>query len=185
MTVARKRLVWIIAALGAVLIGGMLILKIWFAASVFMPLDDTAVAQTAPDEPLDAEEQQVRDMVTPVSPGTPVMPVADAALDPDDYSRELAAPVPIAMGMDRYAAVDALLLYYNAEPESGAKVSSSERTVDGATLFVIRRSGLADDALSAEETFALFDDGALVDFGSRVQCRRGDTPDTWTTELCP
>jgi hypothetical protein len=57
--------------------------------------------------------------------------------------------------------------------------------IDGATLFVIRRSGMADDSLAAEETFALFDDGVLVDFGSRFQCRRGETPNQWTTNLCP
>jgi hypothetical protein len=194
----RKSLIWIIGGLGALLIAGMLIVKIWFAASVFAPIDEaTLAANTAPTppataslEPLDPQELVEREMVTPVAPGTPVMPTASLALDPADYSKDLARFIPIEVGMDRYLAKDELLLHYNSEPisenpEARAKVSSNEQMVDGATLFVIRRSGMADDSLAAEETFALFDDGVLVDFGSRFQCRRGDTPNQWTTNLCP
>lgn len=180
-TLTRKGLIWTLAALGVVLIGGMLILKVWFAKTVFMPIDEEAVVI----EPLDPDEQLVRDMVTSTVPGTAVMPTAEFTLDPSDYSRDLSQWISIETGMDRYLATDELLLYYNSDPESGAKVSSSERNVDGATLFVIRRSGLQDDSLAAEETFALFDDDVLVDFGTRIQCYRGPNPNQWTTELCP
>jgi hypothetical protein len=187
-TQARKSLIWIIGGVGALLIAVMVIVKIWFAATVFMPIDEAAIA--AASEPLDPEEQIVRDMVTPVAPGTPVMPTATPELDPADYSRDLARFIPIEVGMDRYLAKDELLLHYNSEPlsenpEARAKVSSNEQMIDGATLFVIRRSGMADDSVAAEETFALFDGAVLVDFGSRIQCRRGDTPNQWTTTLCP
>jgi hypothetical protein len=187
-TKARKGLIWIIGGVGAALIAAMLIVKIWFAATVFMPIDEAAVA--APAEPLDPEEQIVREMVTPVALGTPVMPTATPTLDPSDYSRDLARFIPVEIGMDRYLAKDELLLHYNSEPisenlEARAKVSSNEQMIDGATLFVIRRSGMADDSISAEETFALFDGDVLADFGSRIQCRRGDAPNQWTTELCP
>ena len=178
----RKRLIWVIAALGGALILGMVAIKIWFAATVFAPLEDPVQIAA---EPLDPTEQIARDMVTPVTPGTPVMPTVDFTLDRSDYSKELARFIPIEVGMDRYLAKDELLLHYNSDPESGAKVSSSERSVDGATLFIIRRSGLADDAIAAEETYALFEQGELIDFGSRQQCRRGQTPNIWTTELCP
>lgn len=202
-TRTRKSLIWIIGAVGAATIAGLLIIKVWFASTVFMASDETVSATPTPpetvtsietDEPLDAQdaldpvEQRVRDMVTPVAPGTPVMPDAEVDLDPSDYSRDLARFIPIEIGMDRYVAKDELLLYYNAEPLEGserAKVSSTERMIDGATLFVIRRSGLADDSLAAEETYALFDEGTLVDFGSRIQCRRGPNANRWTTELCP
>ncbi|MGJ8559452.1 MAG: hypothetical protein ACSHX3_04375 [Litorimonas sp.] len=184
----RKGLVWIIGGVGAALIAAMLIVKIWFATTVFMLIDEAAVA--AASEPLDPEELVVREMVTPVSPGTPVMPTATPALDPSDYSRDLARFIPIEVGMDRYLAKDELLLHYNSEPisenpEARAKVSSNEQIIDGATLFVIRRSGMADDSVAAEETFALFNGDVLVDFGSRIQCRRGDAPHQWTTNLCP
>lgn len=177
----RKRLIWLVAALGGALILGMIAIKVWFTATVFMPLEEPVAAA---EEPLDATEQVARNMVTPAAPGTPVMPSADFTLNPSDYSAELARFIPIAVGMDRYAATDELLLHYNSDPESGSKVSSSERTVDGATLFIIRRSGLKDESLAAEETFALFEQDQLVAFGSRQQCRRGDTPNIWTTELC-
>jgi hypothetical protein len=192
----RKSLIWIIGGLGALLIAGMLIVKIWFAASVFAPIDEATLAANTPPsatasiEPLDPQELVVREMVTPVAPGTPVMPTASLALDPADYSKERARFIPIEVGMDRYLAKDELLLHYNSEPfsenpEARAKVSSTEQMIDGGTLFVIRRSGMADDSLAAEETFALFDDSVLVDFGSRFQCRRGETPNQWTTTLCP
>ena len=113
------------------------------------------------------------------------MPSAIEGLNPSDYSRDLARFIPIEVGMDQFLVKDELLLHYNSDPQSGAKVSSAERLLDGATLFVIRRSGLADDAIAAEETYALFDEGILADFGSRQQCRRGDNPNQWTTELCP
>lgn len=190
-TKARKGLIWVIGGLGALLIAGMLIVKIWFAATVFAPIDEAAIAAAAaPAEPLDLQEQVIRDMVTPVAPGTPVMPAASLALDPADYSKDLARFIPIEVGMDRYLAQDELLLHYNtqmdAEPgDRRAKVSSNEQMIDGATLYVIRRSGMADDSVAAEETFALFDGDVLVDFGSRIQCRRGDAPNQWTTNLCP
>lgn len=191
MSSARKSLVWIVGGLGAALIAALIVIKIWFTASVFAPIDDAPAAVGAVDATLnpvlDAESQVVRDMVTPFVPGTPVMPDADKALDPMDYSRELARFIPIELGMDRYLVTDELLLYFNSQNEGAerAKVSSNERTIDGATLFVIRRSGLPDDSIAAEETFALFDNGVLVDFGSRQQCYRGETPNEWTTELCP
>lgn len=193
-TKARKGLVWIIGGIGAALIAAMIIVKIWFTATVFMPIDEEIVAAYAaasdPSEPLDPEELVVRDMVSPVIPGTPVMPSATPALDPSDYSRDLARFIPIEVGMDRYLAKDELLLHYNSEPlsenpKARAKVSSNEQMIDGGTLYVIRRSGLADDSIAAEETFALFDGDVLVDFGSRLQCRRGDRPNQWTTNLCP
>lgn len=190
-TKTRKGLIWVIGGLGAALIAAMLIVKIWFAATVFAPIDEAAMAAaSALTEPLDPQEQVVRDMVSPVVPGTPVMPAATAALDPADYSRDLARFIPIETGMDQYLAKDQLLLHYNSDIDSEAqvvraKVSSTEQMIDGATLFVIRRSGLVDDSVSAEESFALFDGGVLVDFGSRIQCRRGDTPNEWTTTLCP
>lgn len=189
----RKNLIRIIAIVGIGVIGFMVAMKIWIASTVFLgdaePAPTPVAAVPMPVEPLDAREQIARNMVSPAIPGTPVMPEADLTLDPSDYSRDLARFIPIERGMDRYAAKDALLLYYIAEPEGeGAqrpKVSSTERIVDGATLFVIRRSGLADDSIAAEETYALFDANRLVEYGSRQQCRRGDTPNQWTTELCP
>jgi hypothetical protein len=180
---ARKGLVWIIGGLGALLIAALLIVKIWFAASVFAPIEDPAVT-----EPLDPEEQVVRDMVTPVTPGTPVMPDAEPTLDPSDYSRGLTSFIPIEVGMNRYIAKDELLLYYNSDPDTAdvrAKVSSNETMIDGATLYVIRRSGMADDSVAAEETYAVFDNDVVVDFGTRIQCWRGENANQWTTKLCP
>lgn len=185
----RRKLVWIVAIVGVGIIGFMIAMKIWLTATVFFSNPEDMPAAAAQDEPLDAQEQVVRNMVSPMTPGTPVMPDGELAINPSDYSRDLARFIPIDIGMDRYSATDELLLYYNQSPdEEGAEraaVSSSERMINGATLFVIRRSGLADDSIAAEETFALFDADKLVEFGSRLQCRRGNTRNQWTTELCP
>lgn len=189
-TKTRKGLMWIVGGLGALLIAALLIVKIWFMATVFMPIDEASVAAAAvASEPLDPQEQVIRDMVTPVVPGTPVMPTASPVLNPADYSKELSRFIPIEVGMDRYLATDELLLHYNSDMDSEtqevrAKVSSTEQTIDDATVFVIRRSGLADDSVAAQETFALFEDGVLVDFGSRNQCRRGAKANQWTNTLC-
>ena len=177
----RKSLVWIIGVVGLGVIAAMIAVKIWFAATDFMP-SDTAVTEIM--EPLDTEEQIVSDMVAPVVPGTLVMPTRFPALNPGDYSREMACFVPIEVGMSRYAVKDELLLYYNSEARSGSKVSATECNVYGDVIFVIHRSGLKDASLAAEEPFARFVDDALVDFGTRIQYRRGDTAKDWTTDLC-
>ena len=178
---SRKRLIWIIGVVGLGVIAAMITVKIWFAETDFMP-SDTAVTEVM--EPLDPEEQIVRDMVAPVVPETSVMPTRFPALNPGDYSREMACFVPIEVGMSRYAVKDELLLYYNSEARSGSKISATECNVHVDVIFVIHRSGLKDASLAAEEPFARFADDALVDFGTRIQCRRGDTAKDWTTELC-
>lgn len=137
------------------------------------------------DVPLDAQEQIARDMVTSDVRGTPVMPSGLGSLDPNDYSRELARFIPIELGMDRYAAIDELRLYYNSEAGTTSKVSSTEQSVNDDILVVFRRSGLADDSVAAEETYARFKADKLVDFGSRIQCYRGQTANQWTINLCP
>lgn len=136
-------------------------------------------------EPLDARGQVARDMVTPDAPGTPVMPSGLAALDPADYSRDLARFIPIEIGMDRFAVIDELRLYYNDGADVASKISSAEQRVNDDVVILFRRSGLPDDSVAAEETFARFSEEKLVDFGSRIQCYRGPRANAWTTELCP
>ena len=120
-----------------------------------------------------------------MAPGAAVLPDDLLALDPSDYTVRLAERIPVKLGMDRFAAKDEFLVYYNTGVGPSVRVSMTEKLVEGATLFVIRRTGLRDDSVSAEESFAVFDAGVLAAYGSRVKCARGADPDAWVTELCP
>ena len=142
-------------------------------------------APAAPPAPLPITAPDAVAGKSMMAPGAAVMPDDLAALDPSQYSEELARFIPVERGMDRYAAKDEFLVYYNAEPGPQTRVSMTEKMLDGATIFVIRRTGMQDDSVSAEESYAVFDAGVLAAYGSRVKCRRGASPDVWVTEVCP
>ena len=143
-------------------------------------------ARATPDvPPVPAASRDAATGEAMIAPGAAVMPDDLAALDPSQYSRDLARFIPVEIGMDQFAAKDEFLVYYNADPGPQTRVSMTEKLLNGATVFVIRRSGLPDDSVSAEESYALFDGGVLAAYGSRVKCYRGADPDVWTVELCP
>ena len=161
--------------------------------AVLLAACDTGAATTA-SEPVQAVPavppvvSASRDAVagdSMMAPGMAVLPDDLLGLDPSDYTVRLAERIPVSIGMDRFAAKDEFLVYYNQGVGPSTRVSMTEKSVDGATLFVIRRTGLQDDSVSAEESFAVFDAGVLAAYGSRVKCARGATPDAWVTELCP
>lgn len=156
-----------------------------FASSESDLTAEVSTKTVATDETLSAREQIARDMVTPQTPGTPVMPSGLARIDSEDYSKELARFIPIELGMDRYAVIDELRLYYGADASVSSRISSTEQQVDDDLIVMFRRSGLEDDSVAAEETFARFTDDMLIDFGSRIQCYRGENANEWTTDLCP
>ena len=120
-----------------------------------------------------------------IAPGAAILPDDVVALDPSAYSLDLASRIPVEIGMEQFAAKDEFLVYYNDGLGPTARVSMTERTVNGATVFVIRRLGLSDDSVSGEESFALFDAGALQAYGTRIRCVRGGEAGAWTTEVCP
>ena len=120
-----------------------------------------------------------------IAPGAAILPDDVVALDPSAYSTALASRIPVEIGMEQFTAKDEFLVYYNDGLGPTARVSMTERTVNGATVFVIRRLGLSDDSVSGEESFALFDAGALQAYGTRIQCARGESAGAWTTALCP
>ena len=120
-----------------------------------------------------------------MAPGAAVMPDDVAQLDPSQYSADLARFIPVERGMEQFAAKDEFLVYYNTDAGPLTRVSMTEKIVDGATIFVIRRIGLPDDSVSAQESYAVFDAGVLAAYGTRQKCYRGADPDAWTVELCP
>ncbi len=149
-------------------------------------IEDTALDPTPASTPTPATPS--RDAATGnamIAGGAAIMPDDLTHIDPSDYSVELAKFIPVEVGMDGFAAKDEFLVYYNSELGPTSRVSMTEKTVDGATVFLIRRLGLQDDSVSGEESYAVFDAGKLAAYGTRIQCARGAEAGNWTTELCP
>ncbi len=164
--------------------------------ALFMNGVDSAMKEYMPDTPVNSAQLEQNETVTAASQdalmgdammagGAAIMPDDLLSLDPSDYSVDLARFIPVETGMEQFAAKDEFLVYYNTDAGPMTRVSMTEKMVNGATIFVIRRTGLADDSVSAEESYALFDAGVLAAYGTRVKCLRGDAPDVWTTDLCP
>ena len=71
-----------------------------------------------------------------------------------------------------------------------SEVSFSTFATDGGTVIVAERSEMADDSVRAEQMYMLtkkMADGSekLIDYGMKIKCWRGKTPDMWSTNLCP
>lgn len=120
-----------------------------------------------------------------MAPGAAILPDDLLSLDPSQYSVELARGIPVEAGMEQFAAKDEFLVYYNVDNGPQTRVSMTEKLVDGATVFLIRRNNVADDSVSDEESYAVFDAGVLAAYGTRIKCYRASNPDAWTTDLCP
>ena len=111
-------------------------------------------------------------------------------IDFNAYSKTLAKFTGLKEGQSRGEAVDNVRLYF--APEQGSKIISTSQSTfereDGAVLL-FSASGLADDAVKAEEIYLILsgEKGAqtLAAYGSRIKCHRGDNTTEWTTSLCP
>jgi hypothetical protein len=141
---------------------------------------DLPTVPTPPTSSVDAATGEAM-----MASGAAMMPDDLTSLDPSDYSIDLARFIPVERGMEQFAAKDEFLVYYNDNAGPQTRVSMTEKMVDGATIFVIRRTGLPDDSVAAEESYALFDAGKLAAYGTRIKCARGSHTTNWTTEICP
>jgi len=111
-----------------------------------------------------------------------------------DYSIELAASVGLEMGETRLDSIDKIRLYFAPEPgTSMVNMTSSTFERDDGAVLLFARNNILDDAVFAEEIYAVFAgpgeaekfNQKLAAYGLRLKCRRGENAMEWTTELCP
>jgi len=129
------------------------------------------------------------------SPSTPSLPAGSLEdIDFNAYSMDIASRFGLRMGESRIETIDKIRLYF--APEKGNEItnltSATFERDDGAVLLFSKRN-IADDAIFAEEIYAVFSgpggdakfNQKLAAFGLRIKCRRGENAMEWTTELCP
>ena len=111
-----------------------------------------------------------------------------------DYSIALAGPVGLEMGETRLDSIDKIRLYFAPEPgTSMVNMTSSTFERDDGAVLLFARNNIPDDAIFAEEIYAVFAgpgdaekfNQKLAAYGLRLKCRRGENAMEWTTELCP
>ena len=135
----------------------------------------------------------------PVTSGAVAAPLTVPAARIEDidfgaYSQDLASSVDLIMGESRLDSIDKIRLYF--APEAGTNIvnmTSSSFERDDGSVLIFARNNIPDDAIFAEEVYAVFSgpgdaqkfDQKLAAYGLRLKCRRGDTAMEWTTTLCP
>ena len=111
-----------------------------------------------------------------------------------DYSIELAGVVGLQMGEVRLDSIDKIRLYFSPEPGTNmVNMTSSTFERDDGSVMLFARNNIPDDAIFAEEVYAVFAgpgeaekfNQKLAAYGLRLKCRRGENAMEWTTEHCP
>ncbi|MEP4051693.1 MAG: hypothetical protein ABJN22_05570 [Litorimonas sp.] len=132
-----------------------------------------------------------------VSPPTPPQTLPAGRLEDIDfnaYSQDLAEPFGLVMGETRLDSIDKIRLYFAPEPGVNmVNMTSSTFERDDGSVMLFARNNLPDDAVFAQEIYAVFSgpgdaqkfNQKLAAYGLRLKCRRGDNAMEWTTELCP
>lgn len=110
-------------------------------------------------------------------------------IDFGSYSTDLAAFIGLNTGDSRTVIDDKIhqLFEPNSHTEIGGhtEYSLTELKAEGGSVLIATAHGLADDSVLAKQVYAIFKQDVLVTYGMKIQCRRGDTPETWQTNLCP
>lgn len=153
-----------------------------------------------------------RESPTPPSPPETDISVLAAPAEPEikrisdidfsSYNKDLAKFVQLKQG-ESFAEAKAKMETYFVPGKGipGEKIAQDRRRGpsevsfmtfegDGGKVILAERSEMADDAVRAEQMYALtktMADGSdvLLDFGMKVKCWRGENPDQWGTQLCP
>lgn len=132
-----------------------------------------------------------------VVPPTPPQTLPAASIEDIDfssYSQDLAAPFGLVMGETRLDSIDKIRLYFSPEPGTNmVNLTSSTFERDDGSVMLFARNNLPDDAVFAQEIYAVFSgpgdaekfNQKLAAYGLRLKCRRGENAMEWTTELCP
>jgi hypothetical protein len=131
------------------------------------------------------------------TPPTPPQTLPAGSLEDiqfSDYSIELAGGIDLKMGETRLDSIDKIRLYFAPEPGTNmVNMTSSTFERDDGSVMLFARNNIPDDALFAEEVYAVFAgpgdaekfNQKLAAYGLRLKCRRGDNAMEWTTTLCP
>lgn len=115
-------------------------------------------------------------------------------IDFNAYSIELAQRVDLKMDENRLDSIDKIRLYFAPEPGTNmVNMTSSTFERDDGSVMLFARNNIPDDAIFAEEVYAVFSgpgdaekfNQKLAAYGLRLKCRRGDNAMEWTTDLCP
>ena len=144
---------------------------------------------TPPPTPMQVEAEN--------TPPTPPQTLPAGSLEDiqfSDYSIELAGGIDLQMGETRLDSIDKIRLYFAPEPGTNmVNMTSSTFERDDGSVMLFARNNIPDDALFAEEVYAVFAgpgdaekfNQKLAAYGLRLKCRRGDNAMEWTTDLCP
>lgn len=132
--------------------------------------------------------------------GSAIFRISD--IDFDSYSKDLARFINLEMTEPLSSAVPKIERYFaptGGNSADDAKVGTQTETsfssfdTEGGKVMVVERINMRDDSISAEQFYAIFkkfsDAEVLVDYGSKIKCRRnnkgGANTTQWQTELCP
>lgn len=155
-------------------------------------------AEPEPPTPPDAPEADLSVLAAPPEPE--IKRISD--IDFSSYNKDLAKLVQLKQG-ESFAETKAKMETYFVPGKGipGEKIAQDRRRGpsevsfmtfegDGGKVILAERSEMADDAVRAEQMYALtktMADGSdmLLDFGMKVKCWRGENPDQWGTQLCP
>jgi hypothetical protein len=137
--------------------------------------------------------QTSTEVIPPETPATlPAASIED--IDFGSYSQDIAAPFGLVMGETRLDSIDKIRLYFSPEPGTNmVNMTSSTFERDDGSVMLFARNNLPDDAVFAQEIYAVFSgpgdaekfNQKLAAYGLRLKCRRGENAMEWTTELCP
>ena len=169
-------------------IAALIAIALGLGVGFYMSVSDKGDKKT-PAKP-ETISSSVSDVASATPTPTPPKSLTLEDIDFNNYSKDLAKFTGLKEGQSRGEAVDNVRLYF--APEQGSKIISTAQSTfereDGAVLL-FSASGLADDAVKAEEIYLILsgEKGAqtLAAYGSRIKCHRGDNTTEWTTTLCP
>ena len=183
-----------IAALVAIVLG----LGVGFYISVSSKKDVPQIieetVELTPESPIitPVRPEQLQAATPPATPAFPAGSIDD--IDFNAYSQALAGHLGLTPGETRLDAIDKIRLYFAPEPGTNmVNMTSNTFELDDGSVMIFARNDLPDDAVFAEEVFAVFSgpggankfNQTLAAFGLRMKCRRGKNQMEWTRETCP
>lgn len=155
---------------------------------------DSTLVPTSPDVPSvvavpKAPAESRSDVPTPPQPnGDGILSLAD--IDFASYSLDLASFLNLSIGESKGSVEDKIHAVFkprkDTETESGhTEYSLTELKAEGGSVTVATAESLADDSVKAQQLYTIFKDDALVTYGMKIKCWRGDDTEDWQKTPCP